>query len=69
MKKLPSTSTVVMIIYFLFLGLLGYGYGRCIYKLVKCDFSSKTSWKPEVIYGIGTCTGLGVIIGWFDLGE
>lgn len=43
------------------------GYCRCIYKLVNCDF--KPSYKAEVIYGIGACTGLGAFVGWMDLGE
>lgn len=46
------------------------GYVMCIVKLCQCDFDgNKSSWKAEVVYGIGTFTGLGGIIGWLDMGE
>ena len=45
------------------------GYGMCVYKFVKCDFSDKTSYKAEALYGVGVFTGLGCIIGYIDLGE
>jgi hypothetical protein len=41
------------------------GYVKCVYKLIKADF--EPSYKREIVYGIGTVTGLGVIIGWFDI--
>lgn len=44
------------------------GYIMNIVKLCQCDFSSATSWKAEIIYGIGTVSGLGAILGWFDFG-
>lgn len=44
-----------------------FGYGRCIYKFCKCDFES--SYKAEVIYGVGVFTGLGVVIGYFNIGK
>jgi hypothetical protein len=44
------------------------GYIKCIVHLCNCDFSSATSYKAEIIYAIGTCTGLGTILGWFNFG-
>lgn len=48
------------------LGILGLiGYVMCIVKLCNCDF--RESYKAEVIYGVGVCTGLGAVIGWIDI--
>lgn len=69
LKSSGQGSVVGGIITLLIYGAIIFGYGRCVYKLVTCDFSNKTSWKPEVIYGIGTFSGLGCIIGYMDLGE
>jgi hypothetical protein len=44
-----------------------FGYVRCVYKFCKCDF--EPSYKAESIYGIGTFTGLGAIIGYFNIGK
>lgn len=43
------------------------GYIKGVVKLCQCDF--EPSYKAEVIYGIGTVTGLGVILGWIDFGK
>jgi len=55
------------IAYIALIVLLLIGEIQCIVKLVKCDF--EPSYKAEVIYGIGTFTGLGSIIGWMDFGK
>ena len=57
---LKMSLTLVLIII-----LLGVGYVRGVVKLVKCDF--KEPYKAEVIYGVGTATGLGAVIGWFNI--
>lgn len=44
------------------------GWIKCLIHLCGCDFSSATSYKAEVIYAIGTFSGLGAILGWFDFG-
>lgn len=41
------------------------GWVRCVVKLVKQDFD--TPYKAELIYGIGTFTGAGAIIGWINI--
>jgi len=43
------------------------GWVKCVIKLVKTDFEAP--YKAEVIYGIGTFTGAGAIIGWIDIKE
>ena len=43
------------------------GWVKCVIKLVKTDFQAP--YKAEVIYGIGTFTGAGAIIGWIDIKE
>lgn len=71
MKKLIKNSwpVVVLVITSLLYILPLVGYGMCFYKFVKCDFSNETSYKPEIVYGIGVFTGLGCVIGYMDLGE
>jgi hypothetical protein len=46
-----------------------FGWGRCIYKFASCDFENGKSWKAEIIYGIGTFTGAGAVIGYMDFGK
>jgi len=60
MKKL---SIITLIIYVVMIT----GYIKGVVKLCQCDF--EPSYKAEVIYGIGTVTGLGVILGWIDFGK
>lgn len=43
------------------------GYIKNIVHLCECDF--EPSYKAEVIYGVGTITGLGVITGYMDFGK
>lgn len=45
------------------------GYVQCVVKFVRCDFSNKTPYKAEILYGIGTFTGAGIVIGWCDFGK
>jgi hypothetical protein len=61
MKKLKIGAIVSIIIY----SFLIVGYCRNVYKFVTCNF--EPIGKAEVLYGIGTFTGLGGIIGWFDI--
>jgi hypothetical protein len=42
-----------------------FGYIRCIYKTVTCNW--EPIGKAEVIYTIGTFTGTGFIIGYFNI--
>jgi len=57
-----SFLALLLVGFYLFLLI---GYCRCVYKLCSSDF--KAPYKAEVIYGVGTVTGLGVLIGWFDI--
>lgn len=43
------------------------GYVMDVVKLIRSDF--KAPYKREVLYGIGAVTGLGAIIGWFDISD
>lgn len=61
MKKVTKIGCILMLI--IMIGLVGYVRG--IVKLVKCDFAEP--YKAELIYGVGTATGLGVVIGWFNI--
>jgi len=40
---------------------------KCVYKFFSCDFAP--SYKAEIIYGFGTLSGFGGIIGYMDFGK
>lgn len=58
MKK---TSIIVVAIWIVAI----IGEVRCIYKLFTSDF--EPSYKRELVYGISMCTGLGSIVGYFNI--
>jgi hypothetical protein len=43
------------------------GYIMCVIKLIDCDFEAP--YKAETLYTIGSFTGLGGILGWFNFGK
>jgi hypothetical protein len=49
----------------IFIVLFTIGYVRCVVKFINCDF--KEPYKAEIIYGVGTASGLGAIIGWINI--
>lgn len=66
MRTSEKTELTIIIIYFIIL-LLGFiGWIKCLIKLIQCDFDPIG--KAEIIYGIGTFTPFGAIIGWCDFG-
>ena len=50
-------------------GMLVAGWIMCLVAFCNCDFTNATSFKAEVIYGIGVFTDLGSILGWFNFGR
>ena len=66
LEKMFGGSFILLVVVIL---LGAYGYVRCVVKFCECDFSNQTSWKPEIVYGIGTFTLLGVGIGYLELGK
>lgn len=38
---------------------------RCIYKAATCNW--KPIGKAELVYTISACTGVGSVVGWFDI--
>jgi len=60
--RLSGLSCVVVLL-FLILGTIGYILN--IYKMCKCNFNPIG--KAEVLYTVGTFTGTGSVIGWFDI--
>lgn len=54
-----------IVIYILFVVTMLLGEIQCIYKAVKCNW--EPIGKAEVIYTAAACTGIGVIVGWFDI--
>lgn len=61
-----KAATTILIIQLILAVLSVIGYVKCIIHLIQCDF--EPSYKAEIIYAIGACSGLGAIIGWFDIG-
>lgn len=61
-KNVGCTSIIIRVLISLILII---GYVKCVIKLVNCDFEAP--YKAEVIYGIGTCTGLGAIFGYINI--
>jgi hypothetical protein len=57
MKKL------IFIILIIILGLIG--EIRCAYKMITCNW--EPIGKSEILYTVGTFTGLGAVIGWIDI--
>lgn len=57
-------KTISMIYLLLSLAAL-FGYCRGVYKMFTCNW--EPIGKAEVIYTVGSCTGLGVITGWMDI--
>lgn len=55
----------VVILPILFYVLVGFGYIRCVYKMITCNW--EPIGKAEVVYTVGTFTGAGVIIGYFNI--
>jgi hypothetical protein len=58
MKKLIIIQIVIVVLSLA-------GEIQCIYKAVKCNW--EPIGKAEVIYTASACTGLGAIVGWFDI--
>lgn len=58
MKKLIAFQIILI-------GLVLAGEIQCIYKAVKCNW--EPIGKAEIIYTDSACTGLGAIVGWFDI--
>jgi len=42
-----------------------FGYGRCVYKMCTCNWEPVG--KAEIVYTVGTFTGLGVVIGYLEI--
>ncbi len=55
----------VTILYGVIWLLLIIGEIRCIYKMITCNW--EPIGKAEVVYTVGTFTGIGSIIGWFNI--
>lgn len=43
------------------------GEVKCVIKIFECDF--EPSYKAEVLYTASALTGIGCVVGYFDLGK
>lgn len=57
-----KNAVFIIVIIFVF-GIIG--YIRCIYKMFTCNW--EPIGKAEVVYTVGTFTGLGVVIGYMNI--
>lgn len=60
--KIAATVTIVYILIFI---ILLVGEIKCIVKMINCNW--EPIGKSEIIYTIGTFSGLGCIIGYVDI--
>lgn len=58
MKKLIAFQIILI-------GLVLAGEIQCIYKAVKCNWDPIG--KAEIIYTAAACSGLGGVVGWFNI--
>ncbi len=63
MKTFLRYIFILVIVSISILGLLG--WCMSVIKLVRSDFDAP--YKAEIMYGIGTFTGAGAVIGWFNI--
>lgn len=63
MRRNSNLSPAILILYIFLL----VGYIMNVVKLIGCDF--EPNYKAEIVYGVGTVTGLGAILGWFNFGK
>lgn len=67
MKLSSKTPTILVVIYLLFVVFMFTGWVKSVYKLTQCDF--EPSYKAEILYAIGTFSGAGAFLGYFDFGK
>ena len=58
---MKNTGLIIAIIYILAI----IGEVRCIYKTVTCNW--EPIGKAEIIYTAASLTGMGAVIGWFNI--
>lgn len=57
-------QTTLIVYIALVIAIVG-GEIRCIYKACTCNW--EPIGKAEILYTASACTGLGCIVGWFDI--
>ena len=62
---MEKSGCVAGLIYLAISVLLLVGEVKCIIKMINCNWDPVG--KAEVLYTLGTFTGLGSIIGWIDI--
>lgn len=63
MEKLIKIISAIFIAAFIIIPTLG--WIKCVVKFVKSDFDAP--YKAEIVYGIGTFTGAGAVIGYINI--
>lgn len=56
---------IPVVMYALFLIALFFGECRCLYKMCTCNWEPVG--KAEIIYTVGSFTGIGVIVGYINI--
>ena len=60
-----SNGYLILISVILFWVAVLFGEIKCIYKVFQCDF--KAPYKAEIIYGASALTGIGAVVGYFNI--
>jgi len=65
-----KTLYVLLSIKIIIVLVLCVGWVKCLIRFTDCDFNYKTTYKAEILYGIGTFTVIGGgILGYCDFGK
>jgi len=59
-----NAGPIITIVLYIYIAMI-VGYVKCVINFVSCNF--EPIGKAELVYGVGTFTGLGVIIGYMDI--
>ena len=68
MKKITiktRTMKKFTIIQLIILALAFTGEIQCIYKAIRCNWAPIG--KAEIVYTVAACTGVGCVVGWFNI--
>lgn len=63
-RNVPKSVLIIQLVLLIFFII---GEVKCIKKAIRCDWEEP--YKAEIIYTVGACTGLGGIIGYFNIDD
>jgi hypothetical protein len=68
MSRLTNFSKILFFIFICLIIPAIFGYVKCWIKFIDSDFDgTKTTFKREVVYGIGLIPPIGCFVGWINV--